>query len=89
MATIAAFATCGHQLKPWWRNMAPRISCTYSTKIESTVSVKRAGRRWSSSVRGCSSTQRRPVKTAIATAMQKKVCATAACALEIGAGKKE
>src|SRR5580692_8811496 len=25
-ATTTAFARCGHQLMPWWRNIAPRIS---------------------------------------------------------------
>src|ERR1700685_66833 len=85
-ATITAFSTCGHQLIPWWRNMPPRMSCTYKTKIESKVNVESAGRRVSNSTRGCSSTHLRPVNSAIDTAMQKKVCATVACAVEIHGG---
>src|SRR6266568_1675540 len=53
--TTTAFTTCGHQLIPWWRKIAPSTSCTYRTKIESKVSVNRAGLRVSNSIRGCSS----------------------------------
>src|SRR5216684_2909967 len=85
--TTTAFTTCGHQLIPWWRKTAPSISCTYRTKIESRVSVNRAGLRVSNSIRGCSSIHCRPVNRAITTAMQKNVWASAAWAEEIAGGR--
>src|SRR6266853_5240919 len=85
--TTTAFTTCGHQLIPWWRKTAPSISCTYRTKIESKVSVNRAGLRVSNSIRGCSSIHCRPVNRATTTAMQKNVWASAAWAEEIAGGR--
>src|ERR1700733_12477235 len=46
----------------------------------------RLGRQLSNSICGTSSTHRRPVNTAMVTAMQKKVCATAACTEETQGG---
>src|SRR5580692_4387405 len=46
----------------------------------------RLGRRLSNSIGGTSSTHRRPVNMAMVTAMQKKVCATAACAEDTHGG---
>src|SRR5579872_347456 len=68
--------------------MAPRINCTYNTKIEHKVSAARLGLRWSNSILGGCSIHFWPVKTAMQTAMQKNVCATVACAVESQGGWK-
>src|SRR6516165_8728602 len=54
--------------------------------MQSTVSVNRLGRRVSTATDGTSSTHLRLVNRAIETAIEKKVCATAAWAVETMGG---